>query len=222
MGGRRADPRLGARLHDPQGRHDLRPRRPPHRPPQPHRADTAGVRDGRIPREAPSGPSRSTTSPTSSSARSTGGCRVRPSPSSAPSSCCCRRRYGGWHPFSAVGWSWCRGRSDSRACQLPGSSVCDDPAKVPSVLASHKRPVSRACCRATGSVTRDGCQHNGYCSGAGHNPTDCRNSVASAVSVNSSRLPTLSRSTSRTSAGLAKKNSLRVLARFSARAAKRL
>ena len=33
-----------------------------------------------------------------------------PSRSSAPSSCCCRRPCGAWHPSSAVAWSWCRGR----------------------------------------------------------------------------------------------------------------
>ncbi|GAA4385573.1 hypothetical protein GCM10023152_36560 [Agromyces bauzanensis] len=56
------------------------------------------------------GPSRSTTSPTSSSPPSTGGCRVRPSQSSAPSSSCCRRPCGAWHPFSDAAWSWCHGR----------------------------------------------------------------------------------------------------------------
>ena len=54
----------------------------------------------------------------------------------------------------------------------------------------------------------------------GHSPTDCRYSVASAISLNSRMLPTFSKRTSRTSVGVAKKNSFRALARLSARSAK--
>lgn len=55
---------------------------------------------------------------------------------------------------------------------------------------------------------------------AGQEPTEYRYSTAAASSAYSRRLPTFSSSTSRTSAGLAKKNSFRELARFTVRSAK--